>query len=339
MMEKLLNVIFNSIPKDANPIIIVLFVFLASLIYILFRANAIYDFIEKFNNRELSALQNLLANENISEKAKITLRNKIESIAYKKVTGITSDINLQKKIINYYNLADGRLKYSDFKRAFIFLKIDRNGILTIRKPNLWERSFQIYSFLASAFVFIVLSLLLLAFFHYTASVRIQIFILLLIIFFCNILFLFLSEASSIPIAQKIRNEITSNPLIIHSNQVAIKAKQITLESNQVRPYELSERELTLPDDFENKKELNHKLNKLSIEQLNSVYKFVDSLLSKEQHKKQEIPVTNEDIDRVVESYRKQNKPLPIGLAKGELTIPDDFNDPLPDEILDLFEPK
>jgi hypothetical protein len=42
------------------------------------------------------------------------------------------------------------------------------------------------------------------------------------------------------------------------------------------------------------------------------------------------------IDRVVESYRQQNKPLPIGLAKGEFTVPDDFNDSLPDEILDLF---
>jgi hypothetical protein len=31
--------------------------------------------------------------------------------------------------------------------------------------------------------------------------------------------------------------------------------------------------------------------------------------------------------------------LPIGLAKGEFVVPDDFNDPLPDEILDLFEPQ
>jgi hypothetical protein len=39
-------------------------------------------------------------------------------------------------------------------------------------------------------------------------------------------------------------------------------------------------------------------------------------------------LTNEDIDRIVESYRQQNKPLPIGLAKGEFTVPDDFNDRL-----------
>ena len=49
------------------------------------------------------------------------------------------------------------------------------------------------------------------------------------------------------------------------------------------------------------------------------------------------PITNEDIDKIQRSYRRQNKPLPIGLAKGEFTVPNDFNDPLPDEILDLFD--
>jgi hypothetical protein len=90
-----------------------------------------------------------------------------------------------------------------------------------------------------------------------------------------------------------------------------------------------------------REELNRKLNKLSTEQLNSVHQYVNSLEQEQEQEpiEDEIPVTNEDIDRVVESYRKQNKPLPIGLAKGEFTVPDDFNDPLPDEILDLFEPK
>lgn len=84
-----------------------------------------------------------------------------------------------------------------------------------------------------------------------------------------------------------------------------------------------------------KEELYRKLNNLSTEQLNSVYKFVDYLEDK-QSIEDEIPVTNEDIDRIVESYRQQNKPLPIGLAKGKFVVPDDFKDPLPDEILNLF---
>lgn len=85
-----------------------------------------------------------------------------------------------------------------------------------------------------------------------------------------------------------------------------------------------------------REKLDQKLNNLSPEQLNSVHQFVESIEHQSTQVNSEYPLTNEDIDRVVESYRKQNKPLPIGLAKGKLNIPDDFNDPLPDEILDLF---
>jgi hypothetical protein len=85
-----------------------------------------------------------------------------------------------------------------------------------------------------------------------------------------------------------------------------------------------------------REELDRKLNNLSPEKLNSVRQFVDSLDDRDTVDDPEYPLTNEDIDRVVESYRQQNKQRPIGLAKGEFTVPDDFNDPLPDEILDLF---
>ena len=88
-----------------------------------------------------------------------------------------------------------------------------------------------------------------------------------------------------------------------------------------------------------KEELQQKLNRLSAEQLNSVGQFVEFLEYKQQPIESKTLMTNEDIDRVVESYRRENKQRPIGLAKGEFVVPDDFNDPLPDEILDLFEPK
>jgi len=32
-----------------------------------------------------------------------------------------------------------------------------------------------------------------------------------------------------------------------------------------------------------------------------------------------------------------SQPRPIGLAKGEFTVPDDFNDPLPEVVLQTFE--
>jgi hypothetical protein len=85
-----------------------------------------------------------------------------------------------------------------------------------------------------------------------------------------------------------------------------------------------------------REKLDQKLNNLSPEQLDSVHQFVESIEHQQPPTNIDYPLTNEDIDKIVESYRQQNKPLPIGLAKGKLNISDDFNDPLPNEILDLF---
>lgn len=35
--------------------------------------------------------------------------------------------------------------------------------------------------------------------------------------------------------------------------------------------------------------------------------------------------------------KPSRKLRPFGLYKGKFRVPDDFNDPLPDEVLDLFE--
>ena len=48
-----------------------------------------------------------------------------------------------------------------------------------------------------------------------------------------------------------------------------------------------------------------------------------------------------DSDRPVAEIRPVEnalrKPRPIGLAKGQFVVPDDFDDPLPDDIQRLFE--
>jgi antitoxin (DNA-binding transcriptional repressor) of toxin-antitoxin stability system len=47
-------------------------------------------------------------------------------------------------------------------------------------------------------------------------------------------------------------------------------------------------------------------------------------------------------DRPVAEIRPLNAalgPRPIGLAAGEFVVPDDFDAPLPDELLDAFEGK
>lgn len=45
---------------------------------------------------------------------------------------------------------------------------------------------------------------------------------------------------------------------------------------------------------------------------------------------------NAAIDEVMEQYRQEGKLRPFGLCAGEFTVPDDFNEPLHDEVIDLF---
>lgn len=48
---------------------------------------------------------------------------------------------------------------------------------------------------------------------------------------------------------------------------------------------------------------------------------------------------NAHIDAVMQQYHQAGKLRPFGLCAGDFVVPDDFNDPLPDEILDLFSPQ
>ena len=39
----------------------------------------------------------------------------------------------------------------------------------------------------------------------------------------------------------------------------------------------------------------------------------------------------------LDQHQSEIKQRPFGLCKGEFIVPDDFNEPLPSKILDLFE--
>ena len=64
--------------------------------------------------------------------------------------------------------------------------------------------------------------------------------------------------------------------------------------------------------------------------------FLNPIQSESNTSPEEV-LTNEQIDNILQIYRQENKLRPWGLAKGEFVVPDNFNEPLPDEILDLFE--
>jgi len=48
------------------------------------------------------------------------------------------------------------------------------------------------------------------------------------------------------------------------------------------------------------------------------------------------PLSDDEIEIIRQILIQHNQTRPLGVAKGELIIPDTFDSPLPDEILDLF---
>ncbi|MDZ8086067.1 MAG: hypothetical protein RMY16_10965 [Nostoc sp. DedQUE12b] len=48
------------------------------------------------------------------------------------------------------------------------------------------------------------------------------------------------------------------------------------------------------------------------------------------------PLSNDEIEIIRQILIQHNQARPLGVAKGELTIADTFDSPLPDEILDSF---
>ncbi|NER38551.1 MAG: hypothetical protein F6J93_32135 [Oscillatoria sp. SIO1A7] len=69
------------------------------------------------------------------------------------------------------------------------------------------------------------------------------------------------------------------------------------------------------------------------------YEAADTMLTVMASKSEESEANldeNAQIDAKIEQYRQEGKLRPIGLCAGEFVVTDDFNDPLPDEIIDLF---
>ena len=229
---EILAPVIDSALENATPTTIILLLLFTSFLFTLSKTSIIYDFINKFNQRELLRLKELLADENISEIAKISLRNKIELIVYQEITGIKiNNIYLQEQILRYHRLAKGRLKYSDFKRAASFLRIDSNDILGIRQPYWYEKAAHIYWTVSSIFIFAVLSLFLAVFIFFSATIRIKLALLILTISFGAMFFTLSYQASLLPAAKKVKDEIENNPFVLQRNKTIIKLRQAFFDNN------------------------------------------------------------------------------------------------------------
>ncbi|GBF79794.1 hypothetical protein AsFPU1_1194 [Aphanothece sacrum FPU1] len=109
--------------------------------------------------------------------------------------------------------------------------------------------------------------------------------------------------------------------------------------------------------------LMEKLGILSPDELNLIWQFIDNLtqekasnksdnyliekalkkwqflIKNNQEMENKNPLSENEIKIICQFLGQANQSRPVGLAKEEFAVPDDFNNPLPDEVLDLFYPQ
>ena len=98
---------------------------------------------------------------------------------------------------------------------------------------------------------------------------------------------------------------------------------------------LSEEQLELVAALINQFELSSDFGVMTVQESQAMAKW-KYLLKHDREMDKAEPLSDDELNIVRQVLSRQNKTRPVGLAKGEVFIADDFNEPLPDEIIDLF---
>lgn len=198
-----------------------------SLIYCLIKDIVIEDKYQLFyflDKKEIKKLEEILSDEVISPRQKRLTRDKLNSIAYRYATGIKAETVVQEKIVEYHELAQGRLEFDDFKKALSFLNIDRNGILIVREIKLFDYITQGYWIALTGLIAIFNLYLFSNLIFLPLSVAEQIHWGLILVFNSVIFLIFRSRISILSSVRKIRDEIKNNSLItLHTNNSNIES--------------------------------------------------------------------------------------------------------------------
>lgn len=176
---------------------------------ILSNLKAIYDLWDVASRRKISRLKEIkdfFGENSITEKSKVILREKINSMIFEIITGIKADKYLRERVMALYENSKGRLSYDDFRKARFFLEIKDDGSLEIRNIRIPDRAAHYFNRVVSLLYFLMGSLLLIVSILATNLIGRLILILCASFIFALALFT-MSQSGSLPAAEKIKGEI------------------------------------------------------------------------------------------------------------------------------------
>ena len=129
-----------------------LFFTIVITIAISFRLQNIYNFFQSISKQKLQSLEEYINNKYLTPETRYALQEQINSIIFKSTTGIRAEKHKREQIVALHKYAKGTLKFRDFQQARIFLKINCNGNLKIRKIMFFEHFMYYWYFVAGIFL-------------------------------------------------------------------------------------------------------------------------------------------------------------------------------------------
>ena len=137
MVEKILPQALNILEKALENQNILLFTIIIT-IAISFKLQTIYDFLKSISKQKLQFLEEQINKNYLTPETRYVLQEQINSIIFKKATGIRAEKDMREQIVALHRYARGTLKYRQFQQAQNFLKMKCNGHLTIREIMFFE---------------------------------------------------------------------------------------------------------------------------------------------------------------------------------------------------------
>jgi len=193
MMEKFLDYLIKGLETKnfLIPIVIV-------IVTIIFKAKDIMEFFDLIKSREQKLLEELLKiseTKLLSEETKEIIKERIDTIAFKKATGIYAEAPLREHIFKFYQSMKNEVSLYQIKMAMPYIKIKDNNLAI--ELNFWNKiEFWIINIGASILFFFSLLILLGGTFLQQKSLYNAIFSILLYLVFVT--FAILLFKSSLP---------------------------------------------------------------------------------------------------------------------------------------------
>lgn len=151
-MESILSNLINSL-ENGN----ILVAFAVIAVAIIFKAQQVFDFLERIKESKNKSINEVAKNEHLSEDVKLIIHEKVNALSFQSATGIYAENPLREKIIKKYNESKGDISLHQIRMAMPHIKL-KSGEIEVKIGRFDKFAFWVTN--AGALFLVLFALLL-----------------------------------------------------------------------------------------------------------------------------------------------------------------------------------